>query len=150
MGSRLSSSLKIGLAISTALMMFVARSPGPGSPPPQHGSAAFAGSVQEWVGQRSHNTAQGITPTSSPIPTATPTVRVVPNSPYSSGLNAIAVEGPSDAASVDFRVEIDSRRDVLAIWVFRNGTWDYYVSGGPVGPLTAFPSGWTAAFVVLA
>lgn len=75
-------------------------------------------------------------------------VRITPNSPYVSGANPIVVEGDTTARAVWGRVVDESRRQVQALWMLRDGLWRYQtftVDGG----LRTFPGPVSTAFVIL-
>lgn len=90
------------------------------------------------------------TPTPSPTPTGTPgNVTMTPNSPYTAGLNGVVVQGGGRAVDVTNAIASSSGRTVRALWMFRSGSWQFYLPALPAvdGGLAIFPV--ASAFAVL-
>ena len=78
-------------------------------------------------------------------------VTVTPNSPYTSGLNSIVVQGSGSPADVVAVVATASSMTVTVIWVYSTGEWVFFLPATPsiAGGLAIFPGPVASAFVVL-
>ncbi len=78
-------------------------------------------------------------------------VTVTPNSPYTSGLNSIVVQGSGSPADVVAVVATASGMTVTVIWVYSTGEWVFFLPATPsiAGGLAIFPGPVASAFVVL-
>ena len=77
----------------------------------------------------------GILPAERTIPPLTaspaPNVQVFPNGDWVDGINAAVVQGGGTPPGVAARVQQDSRRNVLAIWLLSEGRWLWSVPSWP-------------------
>lgn len=83
------------------------------------------------------STSLGASPEQSPAANLV----VTPNSPYAAGINAVVVQGGGPAESVVGRIAQDSGLGVLALWMFGDGSWRFFLPGAPTidGGLRTFP-----------
>jgi hypothetical protein len=91
------------------------------------------------------------TGTATATATAAPGCTVTPNSPYSSGLNAVVVQGTCTSASAASVIATASGRTVLSIFVLAGGNWLYFLPAFPAinGGLTNFPGPLASAIVAI-
>ena len=80
-----------------------------------------------------------------------PSAVVTPNGPYTSGPNAIVVQGSDSAANVSARVGAASGRPVSTLWVLIGGAYRFYLPATPGidGGLSLFHGPVVAAVAVL-